>query len=120
MDNRLTAVPAQVNIGAKHKQNTTGTPFNNNYYQEKVGDIVDDEVDSNKEKSGEIADDDGYYDQNKCGEIVDNRSMAATEQVTIGAKHTQNTMESTADPTQVTTHTKNSTNIDTKNLRGGK
>ena len=36
--------PAQVTIETKHTQNTTDTPLNNNFYQEKVGDIVDDEI----------------------------------------------------------------------------
>ena len=58
-----TESPIQVNIGAKHTQNTTDTPFNKNFDQEKVGEIVDDEVDDNKEEVGEIADDEGHDDQ---------------------------------------------------------
>ena len=63
----------QVTIGAKHTQNTMDTPFNENFYQGKGGDIVDYEVDDDKEKGGELADDEGHYDQDKYGEIVDNQ-----------------------------------------------
>ena len=48
--------------------------------------------------------------------------MASPTQVAIGAKHTQNTRESTAAPTQVTigdTHTQNSTDTDTKKCEEG-
>ena len=41
--------------------------------------------------------------------------MTAPTQVTIGAKHTHNTKESTAAPTQLTTHTQTSTYTYTKN-----
>ena len=43
MDTQSTSSPAQVAIGAKHTHNTKDTPFNNNYDQGKVGEIVDDE-----------------------------------------------------------------------------
>ena len=45
---------------------------------------------------------------------MDNLSMEDPTQVTIDAKHTHNTMESTAPPTKGTTHTKNITDTYTK------
>ena len=44
------AAPAQVNIGAKHTQNTTDTNINKNFSHEKVWEVVDDEVDYDQEK----------------------------------------------------------------------
>ena len=49
--------------------------------------------------------------------------MSAPPQVTIGTKHTYNTMKLTAAPTQGTigaTYTQNSIDTDDKNLQGGK
>ena len=48
-DNRFIAAPAQVTIGTKHTQNTTGTPFKNNSYKEECGEIVDDEEDDDQD-----------------------------------------------------------------------
>ena len=42
--------PAQVTIGTKHTHNAPDTPLNKNSYQEKGGEIVDDEVDDYQEK----------------------------------------------------------------------
>ena len=70
--------PAQVNMGTKHTQNTTDTPYKNNFDKEDCGEIVDDE----------------WYEYQENGvEIVDNRSTAPLSQVTIGNKHTQNTTD---------------------------
>ena len=44
MDNRSTEASTQVTIGSKHTQNTTDKTFNNNYDNEKGGEIVDDKV----------------------------------------------------------------------------
>ena len=52
VDNRSTASPTQVTIGAKHTHNTTDTPFNKNYDQEKGGEIFDAKVDDYQEKGG--------------------------------------------------------------------
>ena len=109
MDNLSTSDPTQVTIDAKHTQNNTDTTFNKNRNREKGGEIVDDEVDDDQEKGGEIADDEGHDDHDKGEYLLDNRSMASPEKVTIGAKHTQNTKESTSPPTQVTTQAQNST-----------
>ena len=74
-DNRFIAAPAQVTIGTKHTQNTTGTPFKNNSYKEECGEIVDDEEDD---------------DQDKWGDKVDILSTSYPAQVTIGARNKQN------------------------------
>ena len=42
-DNESMVDPAQVNMGTKHTQNTTDTPYKNNYDKEDCGEIVDDE-----------------------------------------------------------------------------
>ena len=70
VDNILTASLAQVTIGAKHTHNTTDTPFNKNYDQEKGGEIFDAKVDDYQEKGGQIADYEEHDDQDKGGEIV--------------------------------------------------
>ena len=51
---------------------------------------------------------------------MDNQSIKVSSQVTIGAKHTHNNTESTVAPTQVITHTQNSTDTDTKKITGRK
>ena len=45
--------------------------------------------------------------------------MASPVKFTIGAKYKQNTMESTATPTQVTTHIQNSTDTDILKIEKG-
>ena len=101
VDNRSMEAPIEVTIGANNTQNTTDTPFNNICNRGKVVEIVDYE---------------GQDDQDKGRDIVDNQSMAAPTQVTIGAKHTHNTIELTSSPTQVTigdTHIRNSMDANT-------
>ena len=73
MDNSFSSDPTKVIIDIKHTHNNTDKPFNNNYDQEKGGEIVDDEVDDDKEKVVKIADDEVHYDQEKGADTVNNQ-----------------------------------------------